>query len=156
MSQQFNPQIQRLAQQLAEPIWPWIARLFLAADEGSYTPTYTGGTTAGVTTYTVQLGRWRRVGDVLHVWGAVAWSAATGTGNARISLPFAHLNVSGFGSPVLLRLSGVTYAGDSPQGIIAANTNYVEIEGVTSNAGATKSAVEAAGALLFSATYLTE
>lgn len=122
----------------------------------AYTPTYFGGATAGVTTYTTQIGRWVRFGDVARVWGVVAWSAATGTGNARISLPFTHLNVSGFVSPVVVRLSTVTYAGDSFQAAIAPNTNYFQIEGITSNAGPTATAVEAAGTIAFATMYLTD
>lgn len=149
-----NQDQQRQARGLAETLWPLLAPLFL--DTSTYTPTYYGGTTAGVTTYTAQVGYWRRIGDVVHVWGTVGWSNATGTGNARISLPFTALNVTNYAAPVSLRLSGVTWTGSIAQGLIATNTNYIELEGVSSNAGPTKSAVETAGSVIFYTAYLTE
>jgi len=56
---------------------------------GVYTPTYLGLTTPGVTTYTTQLGSWTRNGRMVTVTVFLNWSAATGTGIAIISLPFA-------------------------------------------------------------------
>lgn len=120
----------------------------------TYTPTYFGGTSAGVTTYTAQVGYSMLIGTMAIVWGTVAWSAATGTGNARVGLPFTVQNVANYAAPAILRLNAVTYAGDSFQGIAALNTNYLEIEGVSSNAAPTKTAVEAAGSLIFQVIYL--
>lgn len=56
---------------------------------GIYTPTYLGLTTPGVTTYTTQVGRYMRIGQLVIVSVFLNWSAATGTGIAIISLPFA-------------------------------------------------------------------
>lgn len=54
----------------------------------SYTPTALGGTTAGTTTYTIQNGYYVRIGSLIFVQFVVQYSAATGTGNIQISLPF--------------------------------------------------------------------
>src|SRR5262245_2960870 len=54
----------------------------------AYTPTYLGETTPGATTYTTQEGSYIRVGNLVLARGRVTWTAATGTGNATISLPF--------------------------------------------------------------------
>jgi hypothetical protein len=55
----------------------------------SWTPTLTGGTVAGATTYTSQLGTYIRIGSLVWVWGNITITAATGTGNAVIGgLPF--------------------------------------------------------------------
>jgi hypothetical protein len=54
----------------------------------TWTPTMVGGSTAGTTTYTAQNGYYTRIGNVAHVWGYVAGSAATGTGVASFGLPF--------------------------------------------------------------------
>lgn len=152
MSQQFNEQIQRLAQQLAEPIWPWIARLFL--EVGSYTPTYVGGTTAGVTTYTTQQGAYVRIGPLVVAFINLAWSAATGTGEARISLPVAAASdvalYAGFA-----RYTGVSWTGTAPQVVVNAGNSYLRMQGVSSDAGATITNIEAAGAAAITAIYLT-
>lgn len=56
---------------------------------GSWTPTITGGTIAGATTYATQLGGYTRIGNVVTVSCILQISAATGTGDAQISgLPF--------------------------------------------------------------------
>jgi hypothetical protein len=116
-------------------------------EEGTYTPTYTGGTTPGTTTYTLQDGVWVRVGNVIHVTGAVVWSAATGTGNARISLPFTPAH-RGAGS---LFVSGVTFAAGSPE-IQIAGSAFFEMYSPASNAAGTVIAVEPAGEVRFTAT----
>lgn len=119
----------------------------------SYTPTYYGGTTAGVTTYTAQFGRYVVIDKFCAVFGTVGWSNATGTGNARVSLPVPVLNLSGFGVPVLMRMNSVTWTGATFQGLAAGPNDYFEIEGVSSNAGPTKTAVETAGAILYTLFY---
>ena len=57
-------------------------------DRGTYVPTLTGLSAAGVTTYTFQKGGYTRIGNLVFVWGTVQISAATGTGAMLISLPF--------------------------------------------------------------------
>lgn len=58
-------------------------------EEGTFTPTAIGTTTAGTGTYVTQTGRYTKIGDVVTIRIRVGWSAHTGTGNLRISgLPF--------------------------------------------------------------------
>lgn len=122
-------------------------------EDTTYTPTYLGGTTPGTTTYTAQVGYYIRQGKMVTVWGIVAWNAATGTGNARISLPFSVKTLTGFGVPVTLRFNGVTYSGDSYQGLANTGLAYFEIAGITSNIGPTVTAVEASGSVAYNLVY---
>ena len=58
-------------------------------EEGTWTPTYFGASTAGTSTYTQQTGIYTKVGRLVTVTGRVGVSAATGTGQLRIGgLPF--------------------------------------------------------------------
>jgi hypothetical protein len=58
-------------------------------EEGTWSPTMRGSTTAGTTTYSAQEGWYTKIGNTVHVGGYVVWSAATGTGNLQIgNLPF--------------------------------------------------------------------
>ena len=58
-------------------------------EEGTFTPTIVGSTTAGTGTYSVQVGRYTKIGDRVFFTVKVTWSAHTGTGNLRIAgLPF--------------------------------------------------------------------
>jgi hypothetical protein len=62
-------------------------------EEGSFTPTAIGTTTAGTGTYTGQAGRYTKIGDLVTIRIRISWSAHTGTGNLRIgNLPFTVAN----------------------------------------------------------------
>jgi hypothetical protein len=54
----------------------------------TYTPTVVGGTTAGTTTYSSQIGQYARIGNLVIAWFQIVITGATGTGNANFSLPF--------------------------------------------------------------------
>ena len=122
----------------------------------SYTPTYTGGTTAGTTTYTQQVGEYRRIGPVVVVAGRVAWTAATGTGQARISLPIAAANISGMQWAASLWTSGVTYGGGPPQAQVTTTTDYLALWTPTSNATIAAVLMEAAGDIIFTVSYFVD
>lgn len=57
--------------------------------EGTFTPIVIGNTSAGVATYTTQVGNFTRIGNVVNFTMNVDYSGHTGTGNmAIIGLPF--------------------------------------------------------------------
>jgi hypothetical protein len=62
-------------------------------EEGTWTPTAVGQTSAGTTTYVGRTGTYTKIGNSVNATGYVEISAMTGTGDLRISLPFA-INVS--------------------------------------------------------------
>lgn len=66
----------------------------------AFTPTLFGNSTAGSTTYSVQLGYYMRVGSLVYVAITITISGATGTGNALIgNLPLtSNSNISQIGS----------------------------------------------------------
>lgn len=72
-------------------------------DEGTWTPTIIGTSSAGAGTYTTQTASYTRVGRQVTVTLSLAWSAHTGTGNMKISgLPFTSANDSNaYVAPVL-------------------------------------------------------
>lgn len=119
----------------------------------AYTPTYIGGTTAGTTTYTTQQGSYVRFGRLVIAFVNLAWSAATGTGEARISLPVAAASdvalYAGFA-----RYSAVTWTGTAPQVVLNSGNSYFRMQGVSSDAGATITNIEAAGAAAITLVYL--
>ncbi len=58
-------------------------------EEGTWTPTVRGEGSAGTTTYTTQLGYYTKIGNTVHLYCSVAYSAATGTGTLQIKgVPF--------------------------------------------------------------------
>lgn len=131
-----------------------LERVDRAGSPLAYTPTYQGGTTAGVTTYSTQEGTYLTVGRLVIAIINLTWSAATGTGEARISLPLTIASdvalYSGFA-----RYSAVTWTGGAPQIVLNAGNLHLRMQGVSSDAGATITVIEAAGAAAITAVYLT-
>ena len=117
----------------------------------AYTPTYVGGTTAGATTYTLQQGSYVRLGPVVIATGAVIWTAATGTGNARISLPFPAVAVINFTGSV--RVESVTFANSTPEVEFSNTQQFFVMRSPLTNAGGAVVQVEAAGNIIFTITY---
>ena len=77
-------------------------------EEGTFTPTISGSSSAGSGTYSVQEGRYTKVGNLVYVTAVMTWSAHTGTGNMRLSgLPFTVLNVVGLEPPLSLQVNDV-------------------------------------------------
>jgi hypothetical protein len=82
-------------------------------EEGTFTPTVIGSSTAGTASYTVQNGRYTKVGRLVHFELYVFWGSGTGTGNLCVAgLPFTCNGVSVF--------PAVTVAG---QNNVASSTN---------------------------------
>ena len=58
-------------------------------EEGTFTPTVIGTSTAGTATYAIQNARYTKTGRAVFIEMLLNWSAGTGTGNLRVSgLPF--------------------------------------------------------------------
>jgi hypothetical protein len=78
-------------------------------EEGSFTPTIAGATTAGTGTYSRQVGRYTKIGDQVRVNIALIWSAHTGTGTMRIlGLPFTTVNIAGTDGVCAILPSNIT------------------------------------------------
>lgn len=59
-------------------------------EEGTFTPTVIGTTTAGTGTYTLQVGKYTKIGNAVQFMIVLAWTAHTGTGSLNVTgLPFA-------------------------------------------------------------------
>lgn len=139
---------QRFIQRQASAVVPGALGPFV--EEGSYTPTYYGATTAGVTTYTLQSGYYQRVGNAVFFSAFVTWTAATGTGEARIGLPF---TPRVYWCAAAVRTGGVTFAGASPQAVIIPATDGAALEYPVTNAASVRINVEAAGEIIISGVY---
>ena len=71
-------------------------------EEGTFTPVIAGTTTSGTGIYTIQQGKYIKVGNMVYVSIRLGWSAHTGTGNMLLdglpnlasSTQYSHLGVS--------------------------------------------------------------
>lgn len=122
-------------------------------DVGTWVPTYVGGTTAGVTTYVRQVGAWIRIGAMVVATATVEWSAATGTGDAQLSLPFASVNTTNQFYAVPVRTNLVTFANSAPIGQLVNNSSFIILTSPATNANSAVVQIEAAGLVFYTATY---
>ena len=141
--------IQRLARRLRDPLRGWG---FVVSESDVWTPTYDGAT-PGTTTYSLQVGAWRRVGSIMIATCIIVWTAATGTGNARIALPVASVNVTNLDYGGSASLQNVTFANSTPTIEVVGGNAFFQLRSPLTNAAGALVQVEAAGTLVFTVTY---
>lgn len=128
-------------------------------EEGNFTPTIVGTTTAGAGTYTIQVGRYTKIGRSVNIQFRVIWTAHTGTGNMTVGgLPFTSLNTANTHASVSIGYANnVVYtAGATPMGYITPNTTTITLVQMPSGGGAMAAvALDTAGDYMISAKYIT-
>ena len=95
-------------------------------ETGTFVPRVDGSTAAGTGTYSIQLGRYTRIGNLLHYTLQLAWSAHTGTGNLRVAnLPYAS-NAAAVETPTASYATTLALtAGYIASFLITSNTSYL-------------------------------
>ena len=126
-----------------------LARTFISYAKSTYTPTYLGLTTPGVTTYTTQAGFYTQIGRVVFFCGRVVWTAMTGTGTASVSIPLTSDATTNMRYFIGVYPTNVTFANGSIAGTIAPNSAFFQMNSPATNAAGTPIAMEAAGDLIF-------
>jgi hypothetical protein len=130
------------------------AHRMIPAATSLYTPTYTGVTTPGVTTYSVQVGRYRLLADNLcWFYARVDWTNATGTGLAQVSLPFTSRNIASGAQSIRAWCSNVTFAGTGLVCVVNPNSAVAFIGTLNSNAATATITVETAGTIILAGVY---
>jgi hypothetical protein len=125
-------------------------------EEGTFTPTIVGTGTAGTGTYSVQVGRYTKIGQRVHFQINLTWSAHTGTTNMIVgALPFTSANVANAVSAVSVRHSNLTSpASTVVQGFVASNATTITLESVAVAGGAAAAlAMDTAATLTVSGHY---
>lgn len=124
----------------------------LEQEFGTWQPTLFGITSAGVTTYTLQEGFYVKTGKIVVVSGRVHWSAATGTGAARVGgLPFESAFIGSVANYWAGSCYGVTIT--ATRTLIVPDSTMITLLDSTGTAG---SPITASGQLVFSSTYWTD
>jgi hypothetical protein len=112
------------------------SELFADYEEGTFTPTIVGTTTAGIGVYTAQTGRYTKIGNRVYVNIYLSWSAHTGTGNMRVDgLPYTSINVANTYSSFSCYISALTLtAGYWLQPYVGSNRVFISLEQVQAGA----------------------
>ena len=127
-------------------------------EEGTFTPTISGASSAGTGTYTTQQGRYTKIGNMVNINVSVYTSAHTGSGQIRLTnLPFTIKNATLYYPAASFFLQDVTLNSNSYiQAVGVANTTYVEVYTFPVGGNATSAltlATDPAGQYIYSLTY---
>lgn len=122
-------------------------------EDGTFTPVLEGVTRAGKGDYTLQIGRFSRIGRTVTFQISLAWKAHTGAGTMRIAgLPFIAFNAAGHAVPVQVLPSELSF----PGGIAAAaipGTKIIQIYAVTTDTVTGGITIARSGTVHLSGTY---
>jgi hypothetical protein len=124
-------------------------------EEGTFTPTVIGTSTAGTATYANQLGKYTKVGRLVTVEIYVNWNSGTGTGSLTVgNFPFT-IGSNVYGSASIwgeISLTAVNYLSNR---MLAGGTS-VDLFNAPVGGGVTNPvAYQASGSLMITATYST-
>lgn len=122
-------------------------------EEGTFTPTVVGNTTAGTATYSAQTGKYTKVGRLVTFNLRVTYTGGTGAGFLRIAgLPFATGDVANYS--VYAENISLT-AGNYPVVASASGVTSIGIDQLPTGGGAANSvAYDAAGDIWISGSYI--
>jgi hypothetical protein len=121
-------------------------------DEGTWTPVITcAAGTITTLTYTVQAGKYTRIGNVVLYAGAItvdAFTIGTGSGDMRVSLPITCFNDTGSRAAGSIQLSGLSLQAATANVTVhpTANQAYCRIVESLDNAAAVATQIGALAA----------
>ena len=118
--------------------------------EGAWTPVLVGVTSAGTGTYSAQVGTFTKIGNVVHFDIYIVWTAHTGTGQMKITLPF----TAGTGVEYVCNvfLANLTFS-NSLAGVILSGDDDISLFTYASNSARSALNMDTAATLSISGTY---
>lgn len=122
--------------------------------EGTFTPVIEGTTSAGVGTYTQQLGRYTQIGNRCMFNIRLDWSGHTGTGNMQIKgLPLSSDSTAGNNPTFSIWADSLTYGAGTLSCWMVSGGSTINLSLVASGAAATGVAMDTSGTLFISGQY---
>ena len=107
-------------------------------EEGTWTPTVQGSSTAGVATYGTRIGKYTKIGNTVNVMCSLGWTAHTGSGDTLVSgLPFTSATYSLNAIwPSSIFASGMNFGTSATQlvGLITESSDSIIFRGMINNA----------------------
>lgn len=123
-------------------------------EEGTFTPTIVGTSTAGTGTYTNQIGRYTKIGNRINFTIYLKWTAHTGTGNIRVSgLPFTSTSATGSFHAVALYFDSIPFTGPWLQAYVGVASTNIGLGQMTAAGVVSGIPMDAAGDLTLSGHY---
>lgn len=126
-------------------------------EEGTWTPVIYGQSTAGLGTYTIQVGTYTKIGNRVIFSARVAWSAHTGTGDINISgLPFTSSNVTNNFSVCPLWVNSLTFTGTVLSCYVNVNASTLKINQASSGGAAAGITMDTNADIMFAGHFQTD
>ena len=123
----------------------------------SFTPTLSGSSSSGSGTYTVRVGYYSKIGNIVFAYIYLTWTAHTGTGNMNITnLPFACSSSANYFAPISVLFGSLTYTGTQVGGFLNNGTSEINLKQFSSNTAYSNIPMDTTGTVLVSATYFTD
>jgi hypothetical protein len=125
-------------------------------EEGTFTPTIIGSTTAGTGTYTSQAGYYTKIGNRIYFNLFLVWTAHTGTGNLRVSsLPFTSTSSSNSACAVSTWNQNIALtAGNILNAYVDINSTSIQLDQRPTGGGAADNIpMDTAGSILLAGNY---
>jgi hypothetical protein len=127
-------------------------------EQGTWTPTVVGTTTAGTATYSQQNGQYTKIGNMVTATAYVEWSAHTGTGNMTLGgLPFTTLSAGANlgGVAIAYNHNIVLTANNVITAYIGGNTTLITVDQYpVGGGGSTAVPMDASGGFIYTISYL--
>lgn len=127
-------------------------------EEGTFTPIVQGSTTAGTATYSVQSGKYTRIGRTVNFVIYVSYSGGTGTGNLIVTgLPFTNAaGAESYSAVTIGRIDNIALTANNVMtAYVQASSNEIRVSQYPVGGGsADQVPYDAAGTLNFSGTYM--
>ena len=128
-------------------------------EQGTWTPTVVGTTTAGTATYSQQNGQYTKIGNMVTATAYVEWSAHTGTGNITLrGLPFTTLNSgANLGAVTLAYNHNIALtANNLLTAYIGGNSTSITVDQYPVGGGSSTAVpMDASGGFIYTVSYLT-
>lgn len=122
-------------------------------EEGSFTPTISGSTTAGAGTYGARVGVYTKIGNMLYFYAYVTWTAHTGTGNLLLTaLPFTSSASANLAPIVNVVGSSLTFANQLYASISGSSTQ-VDLRTMSTGAATAAVAMDTAATVIVTGFY---
>ena len=125
-------------------------------EEGTWTPTIEGTTTAGTASYGARSGQYTKIGRQVTVITYISWSSGTGTGNLRVSgLPFTNNSGSVYGAITLSEFDNIAMTANYyPNAYFEQGNTRIILEQSPTGGGTTIGVpYDGAGAFILTGTY---
>jgi hypothetical protein len=124
-------------------------------EEGTFTVTVIGYSSAGTASYSAQGGKYTKIGNIVYFNFYIIWTGGTGIGALGFTgLPFTQAGGTFYYGCMVSQLDSVAFTG-TPAAYVNPSSNSIVMQSFTSNSTATNISYDAAGNCLISGCYTT-